>query len=132
MKNYNPRPDEFKSRAEKCAFEIICFLLRHEMWIDTCIYANGKRFTCYDGEHYRYGNTWDCVFVEEDKNPKDYVEYTGDFLTMTFEGPLYEVINYCYPAKYCDKYIDELRDICKKYKKYYELGYSWSLSLFDI
>ena len=132
MKNYNPRPDEFKSKAEKCALELICWLLRHEMWIDTCIYANGKRFTCYDGEHYRYGNTWDCVFVEEDKNPKDYVEYTGDFLTMTFEGPLYEVINYCYHAKYCDKYIEELRYICYRYKKYYELGYSWSLSLFDI
>jgi hypothetical protein len=131
MKNYNPKPEEFKAGAEKCALEIICWLLRHEMWIDTCIYANGKRFTCYDGDHYQYDNTWDCVFVEEDMDPHKYVEYCGDFLTMTFEGPLYDVINYSYPAKLCDPYLDELNEICNKYKKYWELGYSWSLSLYD-
>lgn len=132
MKNYNPKPVEFKTKSERCAFEIITWLLRHEMWIDTCIYANGKRFTCYDGEHYQYGNTWDCVFVEENKNPKDYIEYCGDFLTMSFEGPLYEILNDYYPIKLCDKYRDELNEICKKYNKYWELGYAWSLSLYDI
>lgn len=131
MKNYNPKPADFKTKSERCALEIICWLLRHEMWIDTCIYANGKRFTCYDGEHYQYGNTWDCVFVEEDKNPKDYIEFSGDFLTMSFEGPLYDVINYSFSAKLCDKYIEELNDICKKYNKYWEPGYSWSLSLYN-
>lgn len=131
MKNYNPKPAEFKTKPEKCALDIINFLLKHSMWIDTCIYANGKRFTCYDGEHHQYDNTWDCVFVEEDKNPKDYIEYSGDFLTMSFEGPLYEVLNDYYPMKLCDKYREELDEICKKYNKYWELGYSWSLSLYD-
>ena len=123
---------EFKTKAERCAFEIINFLIRHELWQDTCVYVNGKRYTCYDGEHYQYGNTWDCVFCEDDKNPADYVEFYSDFLTMTFEGPFYDVINYYLSTKYCDRLIDEFNDILKRYKKYYELGYAWSLALYDI
>ena len=123
---------EFKTKAERCAFEIINFLIRHALWQDTCVYVNGKRYTCYDGEHYKYDNTWDCVFREDDKNPADYVEYYSDFLTMTFEGPFYDIINYSYSANYCDKLIGEFNDILKKYKKYYEQGYAWSLSLYNI
>lgn len=123
--------EEFKTKAERCAFEIINFLIRHELWQDTCVYANGKRYTCYDGEHHQYDSTWDCVFREDDKNPRDYVEYASDFLTMTFEGPFYNIVNYYSPAKYCDKILNEFNDILKKYKKYYELGYAWSLALYD-
>ena len=123
---------EFNTEAEKCAKEIISFLIKHHMWIDTSIYVNGKRYGCYDGEHYHYDNTWDCVFREDDKNPADYVEFYSDFLTMTFEGPFYDVINYTYSAKYSDKLLAEFDDILKKYRKYYELGYSWSLSLYEL
>ena len=31
--------NEFKTKIEKCAFEIINFLIRHEMWQDTCVYG---------------------------------------------------------------------------------------------
>ena len=124
--------EEFKTKAEKCAFEIINFLIRHQMWQDTCIYVGTKRYTCHDGEHYRYGNTWDCVFREDDKRAEDYVEYTSDFLTMTFEGPFYDVINYGLSPKYCDSLMDEFHDIISKYHKYEELGYNWSLSLHDM
>jgi hypothetical protein len=102
------------------------------MWQDTCVYVNGKRYGCYDGEHYKYDNTWDCVFREDNMDPKDYVEYTSDFLTMTFEGPFYDVVNYNYSAKYSDRLLGEFDDILKKYKKYYELGYAWSLSLHNL
>ena len=98
----------------------------------TTIDVNGKRYGCYDGEHYKYDNTWDCVFREDNMNPKDYVEYSSDFLTMTFEGPFYHVMNYYSPTKYCDKLIAEFDEICKKYGKYHELGYAWSLALYDI
>lgn len=132
MTNYNPDPKEFKTESEKCALEIIKWLLKHEMWQDVCIYANGKRFSCYDGSHYRYDNTWDCVFVEEDMDVAKYIEYHGDFLTMSFEGPLYSVLNYNMPTRVCDKYTAEFNKICDKYKKYWEFGYAWSLSLYDI
>ena len=124
--------EEFKTKAERCAFEIINFLIRHQMWIDTNIYVNGKRYSCHDGEHYKYDNTWDCVFREDNMDPKKYVEYTSDFLTMTFEGPFYDAINYNISARYSDKIMAEFDDICKKYGKYHELGYSWSLALYDM
>ena len=124
---------EFKTNAEKCAKEIISFLIRHKLWLDTNIYVNGKRYSCYDGEHYQYDNTWDCVFREDDIDPKKYIEYSSDFLTMSFEGPFYDVINYYFPsAKYCDKLMEEFNNICKKYNKYYEQGYAWSLALYNI
>lgn len=126
--------EEFKTKAERCAFEIINFLIRHGLWQDTCVYVNGKHYTCFDGEHYQYYSTWDCVFREDNMNPKDYVEYTSDFLTMTFEGPFYNIVNHNWrlSSKYCDNLLAEFDDICKKYNKYYELGYSWSLALYDI
>jgi hypothetical protein len=37
--------DEFKTKAELCAFDIINFLIRNKLWIDTCVYVNGKRYT---------------------------------------------------------------------------------------
>lgn len=124
--------NEFKTKAEKCAFEIINFLIRHEMWQDTSVYVNGKRYSCYDGEHYQYDSTWDCVFREDNINPRDYLEYTSDFVTMTFEGPFYEVVNYYYPMSLCDSLLAEFNDILKKYNKYYELGHAWSLALYDM
>jgi hypothetical protein len=123
---------EFNTDAEKCAKEIISFLMKHHMWIDTSIYVNGKRYGCYDGEHYQYDNTWDCVFREDNMDPKDYVEYTSDFLTMTFEGPFYDAINYNISAKYSDKIMKEFDKIISKYNKYYELGYAWSLALYNV
>lgn len=124
--------EEFKTKAEKCAFEIINFLIKHEMWQDTFVYVNGKRYGCYDGEHYRYENTWDCVFREDDMDPAKYVEFHSDFLTMTFEGPFYDVVNYYVSSKYCDKILKEFDAIITKYNKYYELGYAWSLALYDL
>lgn len=132
MNNYKIKPGDLTTKSERCAREIIDWLISHEMWIDTCIYVEGKRITCYDGQHWQYGNTWDCVFVEENIDVSKYVEYNSKFLTMTFEGPLYDIINYSYPTKLCDKYIKELNNICEKYGKYWELGYSWSFALYDI
>ena len=40
----------FKIRAEKCAKEIINYLLKKEMMDDTFIYVNGKRYSTCDGE----------------------------------------------------------------------------------
>lgn len=125
-----------RSKSEQCAKEIIGFLLNHGLWQDTCIYANGKRFGDYDGKtyHYYYGeediNPWDCVFVEENINPKNYFEWVGDFLSMSFEGPFYDIVNYNYSSKYCNKYVDEFNAILDKYGYYYELGNAWNLSLY--
>lgn len=121
---------EFKTKAEKCAFEIINFLIRKGLWQDTFVYVGDKRYGCYDGEHYKYDNTWECVFREDGKSAKDYVEYYSDFLTMTFEGPFYAIVNYHAPTKFCNQILEEFNDILKKYGVYYEQGYAWSLGLY--
>lgn len=122
-----------RNKAEQCAKEIIDYLIKNNLWGDTNVYANGRCFSnkSEDG-HYHYDSTWDNVFVEENKNPKDYFDYAGDFLSMSFEGDFYNVIN-CYCSyEYCDKIMNGFNEICKKYGKYYELYDAWNLSLFDM
>lgn len=122
----------FKTKAEKCALEIIEWMMSHNLWIDTCIYVNGKRYSDYgDDGHYHYDNTWDCVFCEDNMNPKNYFDWAGDFLSMSFEGDFYDIINYNLSINYCDSYMKEFDAILKKYGKYYELGNAWNLSLYD-
>ena len=129
------------NEAEKCASEIIDFLINKGMWVDTFVYANGKRWGCYDAdpthkyehnwERYHYDNNWDCVFVEENINPKDYFEYTGNFLCLSTEGDFYDILNFYFPMSYCDIILEGFNAILEKYNKYYELGNAWNLALYD-
>ncbi len=130
--NIKATKEMFKTKAEKCAREIIDWCIKNGLWIDTFIYVNGKRFGCTDGKHYHYDNNWDCVFVEDNMNPKDYFEYAGDFLSMSFEGPLYNVVNENWCNKHYEKLEKEFSKICEKYGKYYELGNAWNCSLYNL
>ena len=113
-----------KIKIEELANEIIEFLRKEELDSDVCIYFNNKRI--------RMGNDWDrenCKFipytkVEEDMNPLDYFEYANEkhILSMSFEGGLYDLINYGDDGK--------LLEIFHKYGLYYELGHSWNLSAY--
>lgn len=121
-----------RNSAEKCASEIIDYLIDKGMWVDTFVYANGKCWGCRDSKgKYHYDNDWDCVFVEDNVNPKDYFEYTGDFLCLSTEGDFYDILNFYAPMSYCDKILEGFNAILKKYNKYYELGNSWNLALYD-
>lgn len=118
-----------KTKEEKLAKDIIDFLLKHEIFDDTFIYVNGKRYSTWNGEHeYNYGtSSWDKVYVEDDKDPKDYFEWAGKYLSMSFEGPLYDLINYGFEfGSY--KTIDELTEIFHKHGFYWELGNAWNLT----
>ena len=66
-----------------------------------------------------------------DADPRKYFEYNGDYLSMSFEGPLYSILNY-QAGTYGDSIIGELDELFKKYGLYYELGNSWNMSLYDI
>ena len=115
----------FKTKAEKCAKEIIDYLLEKELMDDTFIYVNGKRYSTYDGEkNYNYGaNSWDKVYVEDNKNGKDYCEYAGDILSISSEGFLYEALNYGF--EWNTKIPDELDAILKKYGYFLDQAVSW-------
>lgn len=109
-----------KANIENLKDEIIDLLHENEMWLDVSIYCNGKCWSTSDKEckHFRYGGE---PFVYE-ADPHDYTEYAGDILTMTFEGPLYDALNYGF------RFEDKLLSLFKKYGLYYEMGHAWDLT----
>lgn len=118
-----------KKNIEKLAMQIRNLCIKHEVWIDTIIYFNGKAISTDDGDgHYGY-NDPAKLYVREDMNPKDYFEYVGDILSMSFEGPLYDIFNY---GSNYGGFLDEFNRLLKQYGLYYELGNAWNLSLFEI
>ena len=121
---------KLKTKEEKLAKDIIEWLLSKGIFDDTFIYVNGKRYGTYDGEgHYNYGtDSWNDVYVEDDMNPKDYFEWAGPYLSMSFEGPLYDALNYSWEYEVYQKWEEELTDIFKKYGYYFELGNAWNLT----
>lgn len=82
---------------------------------DVYVYYNNKRIHKKNGKK----------VVETDINPHDYFSYAAEkhILSMSFEGPLYEEINYGNGAKW-------LNNILDKYGLYYELGNSWNLTVY--
>ena len=115
------------TKNRKMANEIRQWLLDHEMWQDTTIYFDGKAYSTSDGTGFYYNDPEHLVEYEAD--PSMYVEYySKDSITMTFEGPLYDLINY----DFCSPLLEEFDDIFKKYGYYYELGYAWSLACCEI
>ena len=111
-------------KIEKLAIEIRDLLMEHEMWIDTRIYFNGKAFSTDDGKGGYFYNDPTNLIVLENQDPHRYTEYAGDILTMTFEGPLYEVLNY--GADY--KFEEQFTKLFAKYGCFFGLGEAWNLT----
>lgn len=107
-------------KIEKLKDEIIKLLQDHGMWQDVYIYCNGKCWGTSDKEckHFRY----DGEPFEFEDDPHRVTEYAGDILTMTFEGPLYDALNYGY------RFEDTLQNLFNKYGLYYEMGHAWDLT----
>ena len=117
-----------KTQIEKLATEIRDLLLNRDMWVDTRIYFNGKAYSTDDGEGHYYYKDPNHLVVLENMDPHRYTEYAGDILTMTFEGPLYEALNYS--ADY--KFEKEFLDLFNKYGLFYELGEAWNLTAVEM
>ena len=120
-----------KKQREELATEIFNWLVDHELWIDTHIYFNGKRWGTSNKD-----NTDFCYnerrYFEEEAEPKDYFEYVREpnILSMSFEGALYDVLNgYVYGWV---KLEEEFSKILEKYGLFYELGNAWNLSCYEI
>lgn len=118
-------------QTEQLATEIFNWLVDHEMWVDVCIYFNGKKWStnnknctefCYNERKY----------FEYEAEPTDYFEYVREpnILSMSFEGIFYEVLN-GYVSGWT-KLEEEFRKILEKYGLYYELGNAWNLTCFEI
>lgn len=115
-----------KTNIEALAKEIIAFLEKHELANAVSIYFNNKviRSRGHYDEDYNYVPNWETT---EDVNPHDYFEYCAydHIISMSFEGGLYDVLNYYY-----GKREEEFRAIFERYGLYYELGNAWNLSAY--
>ena len=117
---------------ELLSIDIYHWCVKHDLWFDCCIYFNGKAWATWPEWHGEYGKQIDeCLYEYDNKNPKDYCEYANpDTLTMTFEGPLNHVLN-----AYVNGWVkleSEFSKLFEKYGYYYEMGYAWSLSAYEI
>lgn len=109
--------------VEKLAQDIYNLLLEHGIWQDVCIYYNGKRMSTSDGKEFRYNGE---PFIEEGLDPRDYFEYVRNphVLSMSFEGPVYEILNGYHGASI----ESEFSKLLERYGLYYELGDAWNLT----
>lgn len=121
-----------KSKNESLANDIYKWCKKKRLWGDNCIYFDGKAWASWPEWHGENGNKInEDLYEYENKNPKDYFEYANpDTLSMSFEGPLNHVLN-----GYVHGWVkmeNEFSKLFNKYGYYYELGYAWSLSAYEL
>ena len=121
-----------KNKMEVLAKDIYNWCVQKDLWGDNIIYFNGKAWSSssewggVDGRQIAKD-----LYEYADKNPKDYFEYANpDTLSMSFEGPLYMALN-GYVGNW-SKTEQQFAKLFEKYGLYYELGYAWSLSAYEI
>ena len=115
---------------EQIAKAIYDWCIENEMWQYVSIYFDGKAWSSYKrwgGEDGR--RIGDRLFEYEDKNPLDYFEHAHpDTLSMSFEGELYDMLNYGWFAEE----LESFSKLINGFGYYYELGNAWNLSLYKI
>lgn len=135
MPKYQPITEKSTDiEKEQLTMELIKWLSKRNLFSDVCIYVNNKRYKsdCYqkDNNLKEINDSKICpntFYVEDNINVKQYIEYANEkLITMSFEGPLYHAINYGN-----GKIEADLQKFFDKYKLYYELGYAWSLSVYE-
>ena len=121
-----------KSKNKSLAIDIYKWCVEHNLWGDNVIYFDGKAWASFREWNGENGKKIDEDLYEyENKNPKDYFEYGNpDTLSMSFEGPLNHVLN-GYVRGWV-KLESEFSKLFEKYGYYFEMGYSWSLSAYEL
>jgi hypothetical protein len=111
---------QMQTNLEELAFAIADLLTKYNCQEDVTIYFNNQRLSTFtEGK-------W---VLEEGYKGSDYTKYANDkTITMTFEGPFYDVINY----NECPELLRRFNELIESYGYYYELGYPWSLSLYEL
>ncbi len=112
--------------------DIIDFIDEQNCWYDVNIYVAGKQF-----KSNIFGNAFGFVekttsngtiyYEKDDVDVEEKLEYCNkDTISMTFEGPLHDLINYedyDFVAKMNTRFLDE-------YGLHFERGYSWSMAAY--
>lgn len=126
------------AKLMKLAEEMIDFMTKRELFYDVFIYVNNKRIASniYSSDHpekYEKKTTakGSEYYISKDAyKGSDYVEYANDdTITMTFEGPFYHEYNGNYGSYKIQEAFDKLPE---KYGLFFEQGYAWSLSAYEV
>lgn len=114
---------------ENLAKEIYEWCKTKELWGDNIIYFNNKAWAnLNEWGGIRGKKINEDLYEYTNKNPLDYFEYANpDTLSMSFEGSLYEVLNY---GNW--KTVEEFEKLFVKYGYYYELGNAWNLAATEL
>ena len=128
-------------QVEEMATGLIKYLMDKEMFDDARVYyrANANEWRTVAVDVYGDGewrkttlpvNNADNyqVYSRYDLDPNDYFEYNGDYLSMSFEGFLYTVLNHSYD----NKTYQQLQNYFSWYGLYFELGNAWNLSVYPL
>ena len=102
-----------EEQMEQVALEVRQYLMDNDMWDETNMYVNGKR--------YKEDK------VQEGYLASEYFEYANDkTISISTEGRLYDMINY-YAG-----YMEKLNEIVGKYGMYFEQGDAWNMACYYI
>ena len=115
-----------KTNIEELAQEIITFLEKRQLANSVSIYFNNKVVRDrgdYDKD-YNYIPKWETT---ENIDPHDYFDWAAydHILSMSFEGDLYNVLNYSW-----GKREEEFRAIFERHGLYYEFGNMWNITAY--
>lgn len=113
------------SKLQELAYKIAQLLDEYGCSQDVAIYFDGKRLSTFADLDKNYGK-W---VLQEGYYGSTYTKYANDdTITMTFEGPFYEVVNYGLFPELLDRFVD----LIESYGYYYEPGDAWNLALFEL
>lgn len=120
------------SKYKLLAIDIYEWCNKHDLWGDNTIYFDGKAWSNSEVWGTEEGKKIaDDLYEYEDMNPCDYFEYANPkTLSMSFEGGLNYVLNG--HTRGWLKLETEFIKLFEKYGLYYEMGYAWSLSAYEI
>lgn len=110
---------------------IIRYLYKNNATDMVNFYVNNKHYSSEFHEGYIQHSLGNQRHYWEDSNPCDVtkqIEYNNPkTITITFEGPMYHDINYG-----PQKILRHIEKLANTYGLYPELGYAWSLALYEI
>ncbi len=115
---------------QELAERLIDRFIKDEVFSEVCIYVNGKRYRADNNNNAKECQTaaGNRYFEENGEfDPAEYLDHCNSkTVTITFEGPLYDMINY---MDY--DYIYKLdQDILNDYGMYFEQGNNWNMSAY--
>ena len=119
------------SQYKQLAIDIYEWCYRHDLWGDNTIYFDGKAWTNMETWRGVQGRKIaEDLYEYDNKNPRDYFEGGSTLCSMSFEGPLYYVLNGCTGGWV--KLSEQFYKLFEKYGLVFEMYNSWNGNSYKI